>query len=77
MASIGEMASKGQQKLANKSGSMASSWQAAKGRMSQNYASCGFGPTRVKNFQAGVASAQYRTPDPGKWARNWAAKMAE
>ena len=77
MASISEMAAKGQAKLARKSSTMASSYNASKGRASSNYAAAGFGPTRVANYQSGINAAQYRSPDPSKWARNWSAKMAE
>ena len=75
--SLGEMAQKGQQKLAAKSASMAQSWNAAKGRMAAGYAACPFGPTRKSNFQAGINNAQYRAPDPNKWSQNWQAKMSE
>lgn len=44
--------------------------------MTSHYGAVGFGPTRVSNFNAGVAAAQHRS-DPDKWARNWAAKMQE
>ncbi len=74
---IAEMAAKGQAKLQRKSGQMATSYAASKGRATQNYAAAGFGPTRTQAYNAGVQSAQYKAPDPAKWARNWAAKMAE
>ena len=77
MPSIAEMAAKGATKLRTKSASMANSWNAAKGRMSQGYAAVGFGPTRVSNYQAGISTAHYRAPDVDKWQRNWSAKMAE
>lgn len=75
--SLGEMAQKGQTKLAAKAGSMAASWNAAKGRMAAGYSACPFGPTRTANFQAGINAATYRAPDPAKWAQNWQAKMSE
>jgi hypothetical protein len=71
------MAAKGQAKLARKAQTMAASYGAAKGRMVAGYQAAGFGPTRTQAYQAGVQAAQYRAPDPGKWARNWSAKMAE
>jgi len=75
--SLPEMTAKGQAKLSAKSASMAASWNAAKGRMTAGYAACPFGPTRKANFSAGIAAATYRSPDPGKWAANWQAKMSE
>lgn len=74
---ISEMAAKGQSKLARKAGQMAASWNAARGRMVTGYRGAGFGPTRTRNFESGISDATYRAPDPGKWARNWAAKMSE
>lgn len=74
---IGEMAAKGQAKLQRKAATMAASYNAAKGRMVQGYQGAGFGPTRTQAYAAGVQAAQYRAPDPAKWARNWSAKMAE
>ena len=77
MISLGEMAAKGQAKLSAKAGSMASSWNAARGRMSTGYNACPFGPTRKANFQSGISAATYHAPDPNKWSTNWQAKMAE
>ena len=77
MATIAEMAAKGQAKLQRKSATMASSYAASKTRASANYAAAGFGPTRVAAYQAGIAAATFTAPDPAKWARNWSAKMAE
>lgn len=73
---IPDMAARGQAKLARKAAQMASSWSAARTRMTQHYGAVGFGPTRTSNFNAGVSAGQHRS-DPDKWARNWAAKMAE
>lgn len=77
MPSIAEMAAKGQAKLARKASSMATSYNASKGRAAANYSAAGFGPTRTANYQAGIQAATYRAPDPNKWATNWSAKMAE
>ena len=77
MLSLAEMASKGQAKLGAKAASMASSWNAAKGRMASGYAACPFGPTRKSNYSAGLNAATYHAPDAAKWARNWTAKMSE
>lgn len=77
MASIAEMAAKGQAKLQRKGSQMASSYNASKGRAAANYAAVGFGPARVAAYQAGIQAATYRAPDPNKWATNWSAKMAE
>ncbi len=77
MATIAEMAAKGQAKLLRKSAAMATSYAASRTRASANYAAVGFGPTRVANYNAGVAAATFVAPDPAKWARNWSAKMAE
>lgn len=64
-------------KYARKTAAGAAKWNAAKGRMSQNYASgvarwLGQSPsgTVVSNFQAGIAAANYRGGDPDKWERN-------
>ena len=77
MLSLPEMAAKGQAKLAAKGASMASSWNAARARMSTGYAATPFGPTRKANYQAGISAATYHAPDPNKWSTNWQAKMAE
>ena len=77
MPSMQEMASKGADKLRRKATRMASSYEAAKGRAGTNYAAAGFGPTRTGNYRDGIAAARYIAPDPGKWSRNWAAKMQE
>lgn len=74
---IAEMAAKGQAKLQRKAGTMAASYNAAKGRMVTGYQGAGFGPTRTQAYSAGVQAATYHSPDPAKWARNWSAKMAE
>lgn len=77
MATIAEMTAKGEAKLRRKAATMASSYDAAKGRAKTNYAAAGFGPTRTGNYNSGIDAATYIAPDPGKWGRNWAAKMAE
>lgn len=74
---ISDMAARGQAKLARKAATMAASWAAARGRMTAGYQAVGFGPTRTGNYNSGIQAATYRAPDPGKWARNWSAKMAE
>ncbi|GAH37357.1 unnamed protein product [marine sediment metagenome] len=77
MPTIAEMASKGADKLRRKAGTMASSYEAAKGRAVTNFAAVGFGPTRTANYRSGVEAARYIAPDPDKWSRNWTAKMQE
>jgi len=74
---MAEMASKGAAKLSRKASTMASSYNAAKGRAVTNFAAVGFGPTRTANYRSGVEAATYVAPDPAKWSRNWLAKMAE
>ena len=77
MATISEMAAKGEDKLRRKAASMATSYEAAKSRAKTNFAAAGFGPTRTGNYNSGIDAARYIAPDPGKWSRNWQAKMAE
>jgi len=77
MPTIAEMASKGADKLRRKASTMASSYEAAKGRAVTNFAAVGFGPTRTANYRSGIDAARYIAPDPDKWSRNWTAKMAE
>lgn len=77
MATIAEMTAKGEAKLRRKATTMATSYDAAKTRAKGNYAAVGFGPTRTTNYNAGIDAATYVAPDPGKWGRNWSAKMAE
>lgn len=77
MPTIAEMASKGSDKLRRKAASMASSYEAAKGRAVTNFSAVGFGPTRTANYRAGIDAARYIAPDPDKWSRNWTAKMQE
>ena len=74
MLSLQEMASKGQAKMQAKSGTMAQSWNAARGRMAQGYAATPFGPTRKAAYAAGIQAATYHAPDANKWAHNWVAK---
>ena len=71
------MAAKGSAKLSRKAAQMAASYNAAKGRMVAGFRAVGFGPTRVRNYEAGVGAATYRAPDPGKWSAKWSAKMSE
>lgn len=71
MASMEEMASKGERKLSRKAGSMATSWDAAKSRMASNYSAVGFGPTRTSNYREGINAATYNAPDASKWRANW------
>ena len=71
------MASSGAAKLRRKAGAMASSYNAAKGRMKTGYGEMPFGPTRKSNYNAGVDAGTYRAPDAEKWSRNWSAKMGE
>ena len=77
MPTISEMAAKGSDKLRRKASSMASSYEASKGRAVTNFSAVGFGPTRTANYRAGIDAARYIAPDPDKWSRNWTAKMAE
>lgn len=74
-----------QEKYARKTGPgspAVSNYNAAKGRMSQNYVRgvtefLGGAPSAaiVQSYQAGVAAANYRGGDPQKWAANYRAKM--
>jgi len=75
--SLAQMAAKGQRKLAAKAGTMAASYNAAKGRMKGNYAALPFGPRMKANYNAGVDAGEYHAPDAAKWARNWTAKVSE
>lgn len=75
--SLGEMAAKGQRKLAAKAATMAASYNAAKPRMKAGYAAMPFGPRRKAAYAAGVDAGVYHAPDATKWARNWSAKMSE
>lgn len=59
-----------------KAAAMSASWAAAKGRMKTGYGLTPFGPTRKANYGAGIDAATHRV-DTEKWARNYAAKMAE
>jgi len=74
---MAEMAAKGEAKLRRKAATMATSYNAAKGRAVTNFSAVGFGPTRTANYRTGVEAATYVAPDPTKWSRNWLAKMAE
>lgn len=77
MADLAPMAAKGEAKLRRKADQMASSYNAAKSRAITNFSAVGFGPARTSAYQAGINAATYRAPDPGKWSRNWQAKMRE
>ena len=71
------MAAKGRGKLQRKAGTMASSYEASKARAITNFSAVGFGPRRTQAYSEGINAATYRAPDPGKWERNWLAKMQE
>ncbi len=76
MRSLPEMVAAGKAKMDRKAASMVTSWNAAKPRMKTGYGATPFGPTRKANYGAGIDAATHRV-DTEKWARNWAAKMAE
>jgi len=76
MRSLEAMVTAGKAKLVRKDATMKTSYNAAKGRMKTGYGLTPFGPTRKANYNTGVDAGVFRT-DPEKWARNWAAKMAE
>lgn len=83
MVSIGDMSSKGRANLSRKIPGMAASFAASAGRAKANYGMLPFGPTRKRNYESAWATmpGNYsKMVGPGmadKWARNWAAKMAE
>jgi hypothetical protein len=69
-------------KYARKTANGAAAYNAAKGRMSTNYAAglarfAGRPPSGqvVSNYQAGINAAEYRGGDPDKWERNYLAKV--
>ncbi|MDP2663356.1 MAG: hypothetical protein Q8R28_21785 [Dehalococcoidia bacterium] len=74
-----------QEKYARKTGpgsSAVQNYNAAKGRMTQNWTRgmsefLGGAPAAsvTQSYQAGIAAANYRGGDPGKWAANLRAKM--
>jgi len=74
-----------QEKYARKTGPgspAVQNYNAAKGRMVQNYGRglaefLGGAPSGsvIQAYQNGIAAAQYRGGDPGKWAVNFRAKM--
>ena len=68
MPTITEMAAKGSAKLSRKAATMASSYNAAKGRAVTNYSAVGFGPTRTGNYRAGIEAATYVAPIPASGA---------
>jgi len=77
MRSLQEMAAEGARKLQEKSGTMAAAYNAAKGRMQTNFGATPFGPLMKQRYNAGVQNATYRTPDVGKWQRNWIEKVSQ
>ena len=77
MATIAEMAAKGADKLRRKGTSMATAYEAAKGRAISEFSAVGFGPTRTAAYRDGITAARYVAPDPERWSRRWLAKMAE
>lgn len=76
MRTLAEMVAAGKAKMARKEATMKSSYDAAKPRMKTGYGLTPFGPTRKANYNTGVDAGVFRT-DTEKWARNYAAKMAE
>jgi hypothetical protein len=75
MPSLAEMASKGARKLTAKTPTMSANYESAKGRMKTNFGAMPFGPNTKAAYNAGVDAGHYRTPDVGKWQRNWEAAM--
>lgn len=74
--SVSEMVSKGQRKFSAKAPTMKANYDAAKGLAKTNYAALPFGPRTKGAYNAGIDAAEYRTPDPAKWARNWQAAVS-
>jgi len=72
------------EKYARRMAGAAAAYNAAKPRMTSNYAAgvarfLGSPPAAhiVAAYNAGVNAAQYRGGDPEKWARNYQAKMTQ
>lgn len=70
------------EKYARKMATAATNWNAAKPRMTSNWASgmssflgAPVAGHIVSSYQAGINAAQYRGGDPDKWERNLRAKM--
>ncbi|MEM3484989.1 MAG: hypothetical protein QXI12_05155 [Candidatus Methanomethyliaceae archaeon] len=76
MVSVEEFANKGYTKAVAKDANIRKSWEAAKERCINNYASLPFGPTRKANHAAAVRAASFRT-NWEKWKTNYIAKMKE
>lgn len=81
MATMASAAEKYRRKTGPGSPAVAN-YNAAKGRMTQNYSSglarfLGSAPAAhvVQSYQAGIAAANYTGGDPDKWQRNYLAKM--
>lgn len=72
----------GKEKYARKTAAAADKWNAAKGRMVQNWqagmAEAGLtpGPMTTAAYQAGISAAQYRGGNPDKWERNLRAAVS-
>jgi len=75
MKTIEEMVAQGQAKLTRKAAGMTTAYNAAKERAITNYNLTPFNATMKANYGSGVRDATYHPPDPGKWARNFAAKV--
>lgn len=71
--SFDEMVRKGQTKLRNKADIMASNYDGSKQRAIENFNDLPFGPNTKAAYERGVRNAEYRAPDPDKWARNFRA----
>jgi len=75
-ATLAEMVEKGVKKMRRKIPTMKANYDAAKGRAKDHYGDLPFN-SRIKSaYNAGIDDAEYRTPDPEKWADNWKAKVS-
>ena len=76
MKSLEEMAAQGKSKLDRRVTSMASNYNAAKGRAKEHYALTPFSARIKEEYNKGVDAAVYHAPDTTKWSTNWKAKMS-
>lgn len=76
MKTIAQMADDGKAKLERKGPRMKNNYEKAKTDMKTGYNETPFNSEMKSAYAAGVDAAEYRPPDPSKWARNWARKVS-
>ena len=68
---ISGMVEKGKKALRRKIPEMKSNYDKAKPQMKDRYGDLPFGPNTKASYNKGVDDAEFRTPDPDLWGKNF------